>query len=88
MKKISVYLLCLFALACSKSDESDLSPQGNCDQLSERYTAALNAYVSNPSVSNCQSLKTTLNNLVGKCAILTAQQKKEYQDAIADLTCN
>lgn len=88
MKKLSVTLLCLLALACGKSKDGGISPQANCDNLSEKYLAALTAYSSNQSVANCQSFKSSLNDLVSKCAILTAQQKSEYTTAMADLKCN
>ena len=88
MKKLSISLLCLLAVACSKSKDGGISPQANCDNLSEKYVAALNAYASNQSVANCQSFKNSLNDLVSKCAILTAQQKADYTAAMADLKCN
>lgn len=75
--------IAVLALGCGGDDK--VTP-ASCDTSVEKYSAALNAFLADPTnAAKCQSLKATLSDLV-TCPGLTAAQKKEYQDAV-DALC-
>ncbi len=89
MKKIFLTLLVLTSLSCGKKNSiNPLNPMGNCSSQIENYLSAITTYSSNPSAKNCQELIKSLDNLVNNCAILTAQQKKEYREERASISCD
>lgn len=69
----------VLVLGCGGDDDKVTS--ASCDKAVNSYTAAVNAYIADPTDAKCQSLKATLNDLVS-CPGVTAAQKKEYQDAV------
>lgn len=89
MKKLFLSVLVFASLSCGKKKTvGPLNPMGNCLPLSEAYVNAANAYASDPTRQNCQNFLKTLDDLVKKCSILTAEQKREYQDAYNDVKCD
>ena len=75
--------IAVLALGCGGDDNP---APASCDKAVDKYSAALNAYLADPTnAAKCQSLQATLNDLV-TCPGITAAQKKEYQDAV-DALC-
>ncbi len=86
MKSLSFLLLCLVCLSCGKKA---VDPVGaNCDQWSNQYSSAVNAYASSPTTANCLAFKSALTDLVNKCTVLTPQLRAQYNSEIQALTCN
>ncbi|HMG89337.1 MAG TPA: hypothetical protein VK589_04735 [Chryseolinea sp.] len=80
-------VLCLVAalvLGCGGSD--DPKPQ-SCDSDADKYSAALSAYISDPSVAKCNAFKDAADDLLD-CPGLTAGERKEYEDAVDGIVCD
>lgn len=88
MKKIFLSVIVFVSLSCGKGPVNPMNPMGNCAPLSEAYVNAASAYTNDPTRQNCQNFLKTLDDLVKKCSILTADQKREYQDAYKDVKCD
>lgn len=89
MKQLFLSLLVLASLSCGRKKAVDpLNPMGNCLPLTEAYSNAASKYYENPNRQNCQALLKGLDDLINKCDILTAEQKKEYRQNRADMTCD
>lgn len=85
MKKILIPFIAVIALSCGK--KNPLNPMGDCTGLSEAYLSAASAYTSNPSKQSCEAFINSLDELVNKCAILTAEQKRDYREQRGELVC-
>jgi hypothetical protein len=63
--------LVMFAVAmlmgsCKK--ESILNPVSNCDKVLEDFTNAYQAYLTDPTVANCETLEDAYNDYVNGCS--------------------
>ncbi|EPR73343.1 hypothetical protein ADIWIN_1774 [Winogradskyella psychrotolerans RS-3] len=92
-------------MGCSSSDDSDDLSSG-CNNWSElylaqanAYSAAFNAYATDPSVANCQSYKTAGLNYIDAledvmdCVPNANRQRfledvEEYRDEVNAVVCN
>jgi len=89
MKKLFLSVLVFASLSCGKKKAVDpLNPMGGCVSLTEAYSSAASRYISDPTKQNCQAFLKALDDMVNKCAILTAEQKREYREQRADLSCD
>lgn len=90
-KKLSspvIPVLCFIAALAIGCGGDDNPTPASCEDGINNYEAALNAYIADiTSVSKCNALKATLDDLVS-CPGITAGQKKEYQDAVAAIDCD
>ena len=78
-------IIAMLAFGCGGDDNPT---PASCDKGIDNYEAALNAFIADPtSVSKCNAVKASLNDLVN-CPGLTAGQKKEYQDEVAAIDCD
>lgn len=83
-----VSALCLttgLLLGCGGSD--DPTPAANCESKVNAFEAALNAYAADPVKSKCEAFKSAAANLLD-CPGITAGERKEYEDAVAGITCD
>ena len=87
MKKIILSAFLLLSLSCGSKKGDILNPLGNCGKLAEDYSFALTAYAQNQSTANCQNLFRTLDKYINGCSILTAEQKRDFNQSKADLKC-
>jgi hypothetical protein len=88
MKKIIISLLVLASFSCGRKGADILNPLGNCGKLAENYTNAWTAYAQNQSTANCQAALKSLDEYVNGCSILTADQRREYNQSKSELNCN
>lgn len=82
-------LLCsFFFISCGRSVVDPLNT-AKCEKELNDYEKAINAWAADPaSKIKCEAVKVSLNNLVKNCAVLTAAEKKQYQDELKDFNCN
>ena len=89
---ISILVLMTFMLSsCKKSSVIDPFVGGlgnNCENVLEPYMASITAYSSNPTVANCNKVKSTLTDVVNKCSMFTAAQRDDYKNELKDWDCN
>jgi len=73
--------------SCKKVADA-VNPTANCDDLLEAYSAALNAWVADPSEATCEGYVDALDNYVNGDTILTAAQRAEYNSELDDIDCS
>ena len=84
----SVLVLCVAtALLVGCGGDNDPTTPETCDNSIESYQAALNAYLADFSKDKCEAFKNEAAELLD-CPHLTAGKRKEYQDAVAAITCD
>ena len=92
MKKLNYFITAvLMSIACVSLNSCKKAADilsGDCNHLIEAYTDAANAYTLDPSVENCEAYVDALEDYVNGCAILTAQQKQEFQNDINNADCS
>jgi hypothetical protein len=82
-----VLVLCVAtALLVGCGGDGDPTPQ-SCEKAVNSYEAALNAYIADPTKSKCEAFKSAAASLLD-CPTLAAGQRKEYEDAVADISCD
>ena len=82
----AVSVLCVVAalvLGCGGSDPSPAS----CDNDADKFTAAMNAYLSDPTKAKCEAMKSAAHGVLD-CPGITAGQKTEYENAVNNITCD
>jgi hypothetical protein len=87
---LALTLICTaFLLSdCKKTKNDILNPAGNCNTLSTKFSDAFSAYLSDPSVANCQAYVQTLKDYVNGCAALTQAEKDTYNASIDATDCS
>jgi hypothetical protein len=88
MKKIVAFVLILVSFSCGNKKADVLNPMGNCGKLAENYMNAWTTYAQSQSTVNCQAALKSLDAYVNGCAVLTADQRKEYNQSKSELNCN
>ena len=87
MKKILSLILIAGVLSvaitsCKKDKKED------CTALSTSVSNKATAYMTDPSVANCNGYKTAINDYINSsCSGLTQAQKDEYQEMFNALDC-
>ncbi|NBA86270.1 hypothetical protein GVN16_10885 [Emticicia sp. CRIBPO] len=87
-KATSIILLAVFLSVFSGCKKGGDIVESRCEDLSNDYTAKLNAFVAVQNKANCTAFITSLDVLVDKCAILTAAEKKEYKESRDAIDCS
>jgi hypothetical protein len=80
-------VLCIVAglvLGCGGDDDPVTD---HCESKVNTFEAALNAYMSDQSVSKCNSMKSAAADLLD-CPGLTAGERKEYEDTVDAIVCD
>ena len=88
---LTLILLILTGLTISscKKDKTNDPVSNNCDALANAYSQALLDYTNDPTNSEkCQNFVDAVTNYINGCAILTPQQKQEFQDAVDAADCS
>jgi len=84
-----VLVLCVAAallVGCGGDDDPTTSK--TCDKSIESYEATLNAFIADPTnTSKCQAFKNEAADLLD-CPYLAAGKRKEYEDAVAAISCD
>jgi hypothetical protein len=95
MKKLTTFfIVVLIGLAslsvnsCKKTADALTPNPANCDALLNAYSAAVNAYILDQSVANCEAYVDALDNYINGCAILTPAQKQAYNDELDNIDCS
>jgi len=78
----------LTSIGSCKKAVDNIIPGANCNDLSETWVAALNAYSLDPSEANCEAYVDAFSDYVNGCATLTSAQKKELNDEIDAIDCS
>lgn len=87
MKKIAYFLgILVFSASCIGT--GDVAPLDNCTNLTEDYMNKVTDFSSKPSKSSCEALVKSLDNLVTKCTLLSATEKKQYEDSLKEIDCS
>ena len=94
MKKMRTFIsivilgfVLLSSNSCKKATDPFTNPQ-DCDDLINAYSAAINAYVVDQTEANCEAYVDALSNLVNNCDILSAQDKQQYNEELANMDCS
>ena len=79
-------VLCVAAALLLGCGSDDPAPQ-SCESSVNKYEAALNAYINDPVKSKCEAFKDAAHDLLD-CPGITAAERAEYEDAVANMTCD
>ncbi|MEZ4901153.1 MAG: hypothetical protein R2822_05025 [Spirosomataceae bacterium] len=87
MKKLIIVFCFLGVLSCKKSV---LDPtESSCEKASAEYEKVLTAWSNDiTNKSKCEDVKKALTNIINRCSVYTAAQRKVYEDQIRDIDCN
>lgn len=83
VRLLAPYFAIAFLLGCSKKDTAP-SPQ-NCSENSQKVINAGTAYGTNPTKSNCEAYKRTVQDFYKSCAnFYNVADKKDLDEFLAE----
>lgn len=88
MKKIILSIIIAISFSCGGRA---VSPVGSnaCQRELDVYTAAVTAWTNDlKSIPKCEAVKSSLDKIVKNCSLLTATERKRYQDDLTSFKCN
>jgi hypothetical protein len=88
LKFLALTMFSLLQVSCSKTS-IDPSNTTKCEKEQIEYEKALDNWITDPTnKTKCEATKSAINTLVNSCSILTAAEKKKYEDELKNFTCN
>lgn len=83
-----VLVLCVAVALLAGCGGDDDPTTNTCDKSVESYEATLNAFIADPTnKTKCQAFKSEAADLLD-CPYLAAGKRKEYEDAVAAISCD